>query len=113
MQVNSAQDWLTRYKRQVVAKTYHSVPPPQTKKYNYVFLSAEANGATIRERFITPTASAWGSVPGRATYTSFCCLSNGNAGAPGTFSTTTNKGIVRFNVVPPLGVTATRPLGSA
>jgi hypothetical protein len=109
MQVNSTQDWLTRYKRQVVAKTYHTVPPPQTKKYNSVFLSAEANGATTRERFVLPTASAWGSVPGGATYTSFCCLSNGNTGAPGVFATTTDKGIVRFNIVPPLSVTATRP----
>ena len=113
MQVNSAQDWLTRYKRQIVAKTYHTTPPPQTKKYNYVFVSAEANGATTRERCVSPTASAPGSVPGGATYTSFCCLSNGNSGAPGVFSTTTDKGIVRFNVVPPLSVTATRTLGSA
>jgi hypothetical protein len=110
MQVNSAQDWLTRYKRQVVAKTYHTVPPPQHRRHNSVFLSAEANGATARERFVIPAVSAWGSVPGGATYTSFCCLSNGNTGPPGVFSTTTNQGIVRFNIVPPLSVTATRPI---
>ena len=109
MQVNSAQDWLTRYKRQIVAKTYHTIPPPQSKRYNYVFLSAEANGATIRERFVIPTVSGPGSAPGRATYTSFCCLSNGNSASPGTFTTTTNAGIVRFNVIPPMSVTATRP----
>jgi hypothetical protein len=108
MQVNSAQDWLTRYKRQIVAKTYHSIPPPQTKKYNYVFLSAEANSATQRERLIVPAVSGWGSVPGTASYSNFCCLSNGSSAAPGVFATTTDKGVVRFNVVPPLSVTATR-----
>lgn len=108
MQVNSAQDWLTRYKRQIVAKTYHTVPPPQTKKYNSVFLSAMANNATQRERFIVPTVSGWGSVPGTATYSNWCCISNGNTAAPGVFATTTDKGVVRFNVVPPMSVTATR-----
>ena len=109
MQVNSAQDWLTRYKRQVIAKTYHTTPPPQHRRHNSVFLSAEANGATTRERFVIPAVSASGSVPGGATYTSFCCLSNGNSGPMGVFPTTTNQGIVRFNIVPPLSVTATRP----
>jgi hypothetical protein len=109
MQVNSAQDWLTRYKRQIVAKTYHTIPPPQTKRYNYVFLSAEANGATTRERFVIPAVSGWGSVPGGATYTNFCCLSNGSSAAPGVFSRTTDKGVVRLNFLQPLSVTATRP----
>lgn len=108
MQVNSAQDWLTRHKRQLIAKTYHSIPPPQSRRYNSVFLSAEANAATQRERFIVPAVSGWGSVPGTATYTNFCCLSNGTTAAPGVFSRTTTEGIVRFNIVPPLSVTATR-----
>lgn len=111
MQVNSAQDWLTRYKRQIIAKTYHSIPPPQTKRYNSVFLSAEANGATTRERFVIPAVSGWGSVPGGATYSNFCCLSNGqNTTAPGVFSTTTDKGVVRLNLLQPMSVTATRTL---
>jgi hypothetical protein len=109
MQVNSAQDWLTAKKRQIVAKTYHTTPPPQSKRYNYVFLSAEANGATQRERIVAPQVSAWGSVPGGVSYSNFCCLSNGSTTAPGTFATTTDRGIVRFNIIPPLSVTATRP----
>lgn len=109
MQVNSAQDWLTLKKRQLVATTYHTIPPPQTKKYNSVFLSAMANNATQRQRFVIPAVSGWGSVPGGATYSNFCCLSNGqNTTAPGVFATTTDKGVVRFNIVPPLSVTATR-----
>jgi hypothetical protein len=113
MQVNSAQDYLTMKKRQIIAKTYHVTPPPQHRKHNSVFLSAMANNATQRQRVIVPTVSAWGSVPGTASYVNWCCLSNGSSAAPGTFSTTTDNGIVRFNVVPPLGVTATRTLGSA
>jgi hypothetical protein len=98
MQVNSAQDWLTAKKRQLIAKSYHTTPPPLSRRHNGVFLSAMANNATQRQR----------SVPGGATYTSLCCLSNGTTGPPGTFSTTTTQGIVRFNVIPPLSVTATR-----
>jgi len=108
MQVNSAQDWLTRYKRQIIAKTYHSIPPPQSKRYNYVYLSAEANAATQRERFIIPPNPGIGNVTA-ATFLNFCCISNGNSGAPGTFSTTTDRGVVRVNVIPPMSVTATRP----
>lgn len=108
MQVNSAQDWLTLKKRQLVAQTYHSIPPPQSKKYNYVYISAMANNATQRQRLVVPQVSAWGSVVGGATYTNWCCLSIGNSAAPGTFSRTTDRGIVRFNVIPPMSVTATR-----
>lgn len=99
-------------KRQIVASTYHTVPPPQSRKYNYVFLSAEANGATQRQRLVVPQASAWGSVVGGVSYINWCCLSNGNSRAPGTFSTSNTPGLVRFNVVPPMSVTATRPVVS-
>lgn len=109
MQVNSAQDWLTMKKRQIVASTYHTVPPPQSRRYNYVFLSTEANAATQRQRLVVPQVSGWGSVVGGATYSNWCCLSNGNSAAPGVFTRTNNEGIVRFNVIPPLSVTATRP----
>lgn len=109
MQVNSAQDWLTLKKRQLVAKTYHTTPPPQTKKYNSVFLTAMANNATQRQRFVIPAVSGWGSVPGGASFSNWCCLSNDSSIAPGVFSRTTDKGLVRFNIVPPLSVTATRP----
>ena len=107
MQVNSAQDWLTKQKRRIVARTYHTVPPPQSRKYNYVFLSAVANGATQREKFLVPPNPGVAN-PTTASYSSDCCLSNGNSAAPGVFATTTTQGIVRFNVIPPLSVTATR-----
>jgi hypothetical protein len=74
MQVNSAQDYLTMKKRQIVGSTYATVPPAAKNKTNTLFTSVEANGASLRERFILPTVSAWGGVPGTATYTSRCCL---------------------------------------
>ena len=107
MQVNSAQDYLTMRKRQIISATFHSRPAPQHRRTNAMYMSAEANGATQRQRFILPTASAWGSVPGTATYTSQCCLSS--TGAPFALGIVTDGGVVRFNVIPPMSVTATRP----
>lgn len=107
MQVNSAQDWLTNYKRRIVAKTYHTTPPPQSRKYNYVYTSAIGNNATQYERFIIPPNPGIAAATG-ATFSSLCCLSNGNTAAPGVFSTVNNQGIVRFNIIPPISVTATR-----
>ena len=108
MQVNSAQDWLTNQKRRIVAKSYHTTPPPQSRKYNYVYTSAVANGATQRERFVAPFQGAQGGASGGATYSSLCCLNTGQTGAPGVFSTVTTEGSVRFNVIPSMSVTATR-----
>ena len=109
MQVNSAQDYLTAKKRQVVAATYHVNPPPQHRRSNQVFTSAMANGATQRQRFIAPFQGAWGGASGGATYTSMCCLNRGATGrAPGALTPVVNSGVVRFNVIPPISVTATR-----
>lgn len=94
MQVNSAQDWLTQKKRQIVASTYHQTPPPQSRKYNYVYTSAVANGASQRERFIVPPNPGLSTVP-TASYSSLCCLSNGQTGAPFTFSTVTTQGNIQ------------------
>ena len=112
MQVNSAQDWLTAKKRQVIAQTYHTTPPPQSRRTNGVFLSAMANGATQTQLLLVPQVSGWGSVPGGETISNWCCLSRGSTAAPGTFLTTTDRGIVRFNVIPSMSVTATRPVVS-
>jgi hypothetical protein len=109
MQVNSAQDYLTMRKRQIVAATYHQIPPPQTKRYNSVFTTAMANGASRYQLVVNPNPSAWGTVRGSETYISnLCCLSNAGV-APGVFATTTGKGWVRLNLLQPMSVTATRP----
>ena len=104
MQVNSAQDYLTQRKRQIIAATYNRTPPPQKRRTNEMYTSVVGNGATQRQRFILPTVSGWGSVPGTATYTSQCCL----ASTPLALGIVVDSGVVRFNVIPPLSVTATR-----
>jgi hypothetical protein len=98
MQVNSAQDWLTKYKRRIIAKTYN---PPQELRSNSLFMSVEANQATQRERFVAPFQGALGGASGGATYASDCCtLSPAFAG-------TILHSVVRFNVIPPISSRAT------
>ena len=108
MQVNSAQDWLTAKKRQVIASTFHSIPAPQSRRTNAAFVSAMANQATQVQLLVVPQVSGWGSVRGGETTSNWCCISNGNSAAPGTLTPTNDTGIVRFNVIPPISVTATR-----
>jgi len=105
MQVNSAQDYLTMRKRQIVAATYQTrATPPQKRRTNEMFASVVANGATQRQRFVAPFQGAWGGASGGATYTSQCCLTGG----PIALGIVVNSGVVRFNVIPPISVTATR-----
>ena len=94
MQVNSAQDWLTKQKRRIIARSINSTPPPQSRKTNDVFLSAVANGATQRERFVAAFQGARGGASGGATYSSECCLSRNATGAFGAFQTQTDRGVV-------------------
>ena len=101
MQVNSAQDYLTAKKRQVIASTLRSAPPPQSRRTNTMITSVVANGATQRQRFVAPGA------PGGATYTSLCC----STGGPLALGIVVDAGVVRFNVIPPMSVTATRVTG--
>ena len=98
MQVNSAQDALTKYKRRVLAKSYAVTPPEQKDKTNTLYTSVVANGATQYERFVTPTASAWGGVPGTATFSSDCCLTFN-----GVFSVVNTKDGVNRQALMPIG----------
>ena len=96
MQVNSAQDWLTKQKRRIIAKMYNIDPPPQARETNATYLSAVANGATQRERFVAAFQGARGGASGGATYSSDCCLSNNATGAFGAFQVRTDYGIVPY-----------------
>jgi len=108
MQVNSAQDYLTRYKRRVIASTFYSTPPPQQGKTNGVVLSALVNSAQTRQRHQAPTVvSAWGGAPGGATYFSSCANCTRGTGAPGTFQVVNTKDIVSRQALRPIGVRAT------
>lgn len=107
MQVNSAQDYLTKYKRRVIAKSYYTTPPEQKDKTNADYLSTVANGATQRERFIIPAVSGWKSVPGTATYSSACTGCAVPTTAPGTFSTVNTKDVVSRQALRPIGIRST------
>lgn len=105
MQVNSAQDYLTARKRQIIAATYERIAdPPQKQRNNTVYTSVVANGATQRQRFVAPFQGARGGASGGAAFSSQCCL----LGGPIALGRVVDSGVVRFNVIPPMSVTATR-----
>lgn len=94
-------------KRQIISKSYNTTPPPSVRKTNAIVLSAFANNATQYERRVFPFQGALGGTSGGVSWVSLCCLSNGGTGAFGAFATTTDHGVVRYNVIPPLGRRAT------
>jgi hypothetical protein len=104
MQVNSAQDYLTMRKRQILASTYSSTPPPQQNKTNALFTSVEANSATIRQVLYVPAPSARGDAPGGVTVTNWC---SGCEAFSGVFSTVNTKDVVSRQALRPIGVRAT------
>jgi hypothetical protein len=107
MQVNSAQDYLTMRKRQLVAKTFYSTPPEQKDKTNAVFLSAMANNATVRQVLHVPAPSGWGDAPGGITVTSWCTGCSASTGAPGAFQVVNTKDVVSRQALRPIGVVST------
>ena len=110
MQVNSAQDYLTRKKRQIIASTFYSTPSPQQGKTNGVYLSTTANSATIRQILHVPAPSGWGDAPGGITVTNWCSACEtptgaaGTAGAPGTFQSVNTKDVLTRQALRPIGV---------
>jgi hypothetical protein len=104
MQVNSAQDYLTMRKRQILASTYSSTPPPQQNKTNALFTSIEANQATVRQVLHVPAPSGWGDAPGGVTVTNWC---SGCEAFSGVFSTVNIKDVVSRQALRPIGVRAT------
>lgn len=73
MQVNSAQDYLTRVNRQVITKGSIVAPPPQMRKTNAATLSIAVNRVNQYNRFIIPTVAPGAGPVGGATFTSYCC----------------------------------------
>jgi len=70
MQINSAQDYLTNYKRAVVAKSLAVAPTPQKRKFNSLNTMVVANQADQFVRFIVPLQ---GVNQVGATFSSRCC----------------------------------------
>lgn len=107
MQVNSAQDYLTRRKRQLVAKSFYSTPPEQKNKTNGVYLSTVANNATVRQILAVPAASGWGDAPGGIAVTNWCTGCETSTGAPGTFQVVNTKDVLSRQALRPIGIRST------
>jgi len=78
MQVNSVQDYVTKLKKRIVAKTYTVDPPSPKNRVASNYTMVVSNKASQRDRFIVPLQ------PGisftSALYSSSCCVSS----TPGT-----------------------------
>ena len=78
MQVNSAQDYLTQHKRNIIAKTYTADPPAGKNKIPSTYLSLKANVAAQYHLNVAAacrgnqTCSQLGE-----TNTSYCCSQSG------------------------------------
>lgn len=104
MQVNSAQDYLTKVKKSVIAKSYYTTPPQQKDKINSVYTAVEGNAATQYDEFkppINPGVTAANTAP---IITSLCC--SGSV-VPGVFSVVNNKNVVRIQDIKPMSYRAT------
>ena len=66
MQINSAQDYLTLKKRQIIAATFTQNPPPVKRRNNTIVTALLANKATGYEKVPYAISLAPGSVPGPA-----------------------------------------------
>lgn len=78
MQVNSAQDYLTRHKRTVIAKTYTADPPAGKNKIPSTYLSLKANGATQVHLIVAAACRGNQTCSGLGeTTVSYCCSQSG------------------------------------
>lgn len=101
MQVNSAQDYLTMKKRQILASTYSSTPPEQKDKTPSLYRSVIANQATVRQVLHVPAPSGWGDAPGGVTVTNWC---SGCEAWRGIFPTVNTKDLVSRQALRPIGI---------
>ena len=75
MQVNSAQDYLTQMKRQIVAKSLALSPPPLKQRSNTQYIGVLANKSDRFDRFVAGVGiNTVGPATLGTTYVSFCCV---------------------------------------
>ena len=75
MQVNSAQDYLTQQKRQIIAKSLASSPPPQKRRTNTQYIAVLGNKSQQYTRFVAGMGiNAYYPATLGTTYTSTCCV---------------------------------------
>lgn len=78
MQVNSAQDYLTQVKRQVISKIYTADPPFGKNKIPSTYLSLQANAATRYQLTVAAACRGNNTCSGLGkTMTSQCCTQSG------------------------------------
>ena len=83
MQVNSAQDYLTQMKRQIIAKSLAVAPPPQKRRTNTQYIGILANKSDRYDIFVGGVGiNTRGPATLGKTFTSTCCV-------PANTSTTT------------------------
>jgi 16S rRNA G966 N2-methylase RsmD len=78
MQVNSAQDYLTQVKRQVISKIYVADPPFGKNKVPSTYLSLKANNASRHQMTVAAACRGNNTCSGLGeTNTSQCCTQSG------------------------------------
>jgi hypothetical protein len=88
MQVNNTQDYITQYKRRVIAKSIAVASPPQKRRTTAMYTSVQGNGQDQYNRFVGGAGrnnfycASLGTV-----FTSLCCNPK-NVSAGGTLSYT-------------------------
>jgi hypothetical protein len=75
MQVNSAQDYLTQQKRQIIARSLLTSPPPQKRRTNEQYIGVLSNKSERYRRFVGGVGiNTLGPATLGTTYTSSCCV---------------------------------------
>jgi hypothetical protein len=75
MQVNSAQDYLTQVKRQIIAKSLALSPPPLKQRSNTQYIGILANKSDQYDIFVAGIGiNSVGPATLGKTYRSFCCV---------------------------------------
>jgi hypothetical protein len=75
MQVNSAQDYLTQQKRQIIAKSLAVAPPPQKRRTNTQYIGVLGNKSQQYTRFVGGMGiNAYYPAVLGTTYSSSCCV---------------------------------------
>jgi len=75
MQVNSAQDYLTQMKRQIIAKSLTVAPPPQKRRTNTQYIGVIANKSDRYDIFVGGVGiNTNGPATLGKTFTSLCCV---------------------------------------
>jgi hypothetical protein len=80
MQVNSAQDYLTNQKRQIIARSLAVAPPPQKRRTNTQYIGVLANKSQQYTRFVGGMGiNAYYPATLGTTFTSACCVPTNTA----------------------------------